>query len=378
MKKIGFLAVVCFFVGAVTSGKLYENFKAYDLIATAESMDLLTAWQEFDGVDFWKFGAPGEESRVMIPPNLVKDFEKFLIREKIEYKIRSENVGEIEDNFEQEKVERMQRANLRKLSNINRPGFNVYWTSDEIDVYCQFLADTYPQRVTRERMVMSFEGREVFALKISKGGFGGKPIIFIDAGMHAREWVSQATMVYFLHRLVEDESVANELLENLDWIIIPNLNPDGYTWSYEQDRMWRKNRNIISPTCTGVDLNRNFAFNWRQAQTPLCTLTFPGPSGLSEVESRALNDYMTRYRPNVRLYMSVHSFGDMMLWPWGFSVVWITSLFTQHSLFNFRLFRDHQDLFRIGNFTKLLETCGLMQSELKLEKLIVSEILRNF
>jgi hypothetical protein len=138
--------------------------------------------------------------------------------------------------------------------------------------------------------------------------------------MHAREWVSQATIVYFLYRLIEDESVANELLDNVDWIIIPNLNPDGYNWSFTQDRMWRKNRNFQRDTCRGVDLNRNFAFNWRGSNTGLCSqMTFPGNEPLSEVESRALNNYMTRYRANVKFYMSVHSFGDMMLWPWGYS-----------------------------------------------------------
>jgi hypothetical protein len=40
---------------------------------------------------------------------------------------------------------------------------------------------------------------------------------------------------------------------------------------------------------------------------------------MAEVESRAMNIYMTRYRPMVRMYISVHSFGDMVLYPWGFS-----------------------------------------------------------
>lgn len=81
--------------------------------------------------------------------------------------------------------------------------------------------------------------------------------------MHAREWVSQATVVYFLHRLIEDPQASAELLNNLDWIIIPNLNPDGYSWSYTQNRMWRQNRHRINETCIGVDLNRNWRHSWR-------------------------------------------------------------------------------------------------------------------
>jgi hypothetical protein len=33
----------------------------------------------------------------------------------------------------------------------------------------------------------------------------------------------------------------NDLL-NVDWYIIPLLNPDGYEFSHDHDRMWRKNR----------------------------------------------------------------------------------------------------------------------------------------
>jgi murein tripeptide amidase MpaA len=127
------------------------------------------------------------------------------------------------------------------------------------------LAQTYPQLVTREVLVQSFERRDVFALKISRGGFGNKPIIFIDGGMHAREWVSQASLMYFLHRLIEDPTTSNELLNNLDWIIIPNLNPDGYVWAFNENRMWRKNRNLAVANCDGIDLNRNFRFSWRAA-----------------------------------------------------------------------------------------------------------------
>jgi hypothetical protein len=174
------------FVGVVTPEKLYENYKAYDLIANCEnSLDLLNKWQDVEGVDFWKYGSINVESRVMIPPSKISEFEEFLKTQNIQYKIRSENVGEIEDEFEQEKLQRLERLRLRKLANPSavRPNFDVYWTSEEIDIYCQYLANTYPQRVIRERLVQTFEGNEVFALKISKGGFGGKPIIFIDAGV---------------------------------------------------------------------------------------------------------------------------------------------------------------------------------------------------
>lgn len=315
--------LLCALISFVTSAKYYEQYKAYDFtVSSFEFVEKLARWQETEGVDFWKFGAPGVESRVMISPDNVDEFEKFLVSENIPFEIRSENVGDIEEEFQKDQLKRVERARARKLANpaATHPGWDIYWTSDEIDRFGDYLARTYPQFVTREVAARSFEGRDIVALKISSGGFGGKPVIFMDAGMHAREWVSHATMSYFLHRLIEDPQTRDELLKNVDWIIFPNLNPDGYTESYLNDRMWRKNRNALNASCVGVDLNRNFGFSWRQATLGTCRLsTYSGPGPNSEVETDALLTYMTRYRANIKLYMSVHSFGDMMLWPWGFS-----------------------------------------------------------
>ena len=49
------------------------------------------------------------------------------------------------------------------------------------------------------------------------------------------------------------------------------------------------------------------------------SLTFPGPFVASEPETQFLLGLIERYSSNIKLYLSVHSFGDMVLWPWGFS-----------------------------------------------------------
>ena len=111
-----------------------------------------------------------------------------------------------------------------------------------------------------------------------------KPVIFIEGGIHAREWISPATVTFFIRELVTNADYRdmigmindglvsitdnNDTLEMYDWIIVPVVNPDGYEFSHTDDRMWRKNRgksksllNIIS-NCRGIDLNRNFGYNW--------------------------------------------------------------------------------------------------------------------
>lgn len=64
-------------------------------------------------------------------------------------------------------------------------------------------------------------------------------------------------------------------MEKFNWVFIPVLNPDGYvyTWKNNKTRMWRKNRShtpsqlsLFNKTgnqlCIGTDINRNFDLKW--------------------------------------------------------------------------------------------------------------------
>jgi murein tripeptide amidase MpaA len=78
-----------------------------------------------------------------------------------------------------------------------------------------------------------------------------------------------------MHRLVEITQSRNELLANVDWLIVPMTNPDGYEFSRTNNRLWRQNRRQIKPNCIGVDLNRNFEFSWRTSSSACGSLTYP-------------------------------------------------------------------------------------------------------
>lgn len=79
---------------------------------------------------------------------------------------------------------------------------------------------------------LSYEGRQIKYVRISTSRFEDlrKPVIIIDAGVHAREWVTAPVALYIIHQLVVDV-VDNNLTERLDWVIIPMANPDGYEYS---------------------------------------------------------------------------------------------------------------------------------------------------
>ena len=72
-------------------------------------------------------------------------------------------------------------------------------------------------------------------------------------------------MLYLIYQLVENSTSSLELLDKVDFVIVPNVNPDGYHYTHTEDRFWRKNRRPVNFTCAGIDLNRNYAYGWEYA-----------------------------------------------------------------------------------------------------------------
>jgi extracellular matrix protein 14 len=56
--------------------------------------------------------------------------------------------------------------------------------------------------------------------------------------------------MYFLHSLVLDATAdptshAAQLLRTFTFTVVAVLNPDGFTYSHEHSRLWRKNRQDV-------------------------------------------------------------------------------------------------------------------------------------
>ena len=53
------------------------------------------------------------------------------------------------------------------------------------------------------------------------------------------------------------------LVQKYDWVILPVFNVDGYVFTHNGNRMWRKTRSPNSGrSCMGTDPNRNWNFKW--------------------------------------------------------------------------------------------------------------------
>lgn len=188
----------------------------------------------------------------------------------------------------------------------------------QINAYLADLAQKYPNLVTLENIGESFEKRSMNLIRISTNKSASKRKIFVDAGIHAREWIAPSTALYLISQLVENTNANSDLLQNLEWIILPVLNPDGYEYSRNTERLWRKTVST-GRVCNGCDGNRNFDYFWMYAGASSfeCAETYAGNNAFSEIETRNLRDFLLQ-ESGVYGYFTLHSYGNYFLYPWGY------------------------------------------------------------
>lgn len=197
-----------------------------------------------------------------------------------------------------------------------------------LETWYKELATQYDDLVyINESIGQTERETDIFAIHISCGEKpSNKPKIYFQCLLHAREWISGPVCMYISQYLVKnsDKKQISKLLKELEFILVPVANPDGYaaTWfQYPRYRYWRKNLAKLDGTdCIGVDLNRNFDVDWNQAgiSPNPCDPIYAGPSAQSELEVQAITAYILANRP---IYGAIdfHSYGQLILYPHGWT-----------------------------------------------------------
>lgn len=156
-------------------------------------------------------------------------------------------------------------------------------------------------------------------------GTSSKPIIFIDSTIHAREWLAPASLIYVISKLVNGaqsgDATVKRILDKYEIQALPIVNPDGYEFTFTGDRLWRKTRRPVSTGCIGADPNRNFdaAFGTTGVSTDCRSDVYPGNAPFSEIESRNLANYLNQIQANTKLYLSLHTYGELWLTPYAYT-----------------------------------------------------------
>ena len=214
---------------------------------------------------------------------------------------------------------------------LAQPMEGLAWFSDfknltAVNARLDELVAAYPNLVSIVNAGTSIQGRTIRGIRISRYPAGTVLPAFIFTGtLHAREWASTMTTMWIADQFVENNTIDPRIsaaLDSAEVYVFPVQNPDGYeyTWATGGNRLWRKNRRLISGSTYGVDLNRNWGVGWGGSGSSGTTSseTYRGSAAFSEPESQGMRDFIAA-RPNLVGHIDFHSYSQLWLWPWSYT-----------------------------------------------------------
>lgn len=209
--------------------------------------------------------------------------------------------------------------------------FTNFHTPAQIDTELANLAAAHPAIAQVFTFGTSVEGRPLRGIKISDNVAVNETdegdVVFVGLH-HAREWLSAEMALYLAEYLVtnyQTDQALRQCMNNLEIWIIPVLNPDGYVYSAAApgNRLWRKNRRNNGDGTFGVDLNRNYSYQWGlgsgvQGSNLTNEDTYRGPSAFSEPETIAFRNFVQSLN-NPRVFLTYHTYSELFLRPWAYT-----------------------------------------------------------
>lgn len=97
---------------------------------------------------------------------------------------------------------------------------------DDIYEFLNEIEEKYAETASVITIGESFEGKPLKVVKITKNE--NNPAIFIEANIHAREWISSATAIWIINEiLTTTDATVREVIDEVTWYILPVTNPDG-------------------------------------------------------------------------------------------------------------------------------------------------------
>jgi carboxypeptidase T len=232
------------------------------------------------------------------------------------------------------------------------PGFPCYRTVEETYTSMQQIVTDHPDMAqlfdigdSWTRIHIGFpDGYDIMALRLSNENFGNmddKPTFFLMAEIHAREYVTAEAAMRYAELLISSYGIDPDITWLLDYFkvyIVTMTNPDGRKHA-ENGEYWRKNVDnddgCTDPSSWGTDLNRNHTFKWNHggSDSNPCSEVYMGPSAGSEPEVQAIEAFVLTLFPDQRgsgdndpapadttgLFITLHSYSGLILWPWGWT-----------------------------------------------------------
>ncbi len=204
-----------------------------------------------------------------------------------------------------------------------------YLTVAQADSHINAMIKNYPTIISKKDTIgTSLQGRVIYAFKVSDNPNidENEPEVLYTALHHAREPMSLMQMIYYLYYVLENYGKSGEItniVNNSEMYFVPFINPDGYYYNESTNPkgggMWRKNMRKTSDSTFGIDLNRNYGYQWGYNNTgsspSMQSETYRGPSAFSEPETQVMRDYCIKR--HFKATLNYHAYGNYLIYPWG-------------------------------------------------------------
>lgn len=232
-------------------------------------------------------------------------------------------------------------------------GYEGYHTYAEMNVALDAAVASYgsgPNAIVKRYLIgKSYEGRDIVALKISDNVATdeAEPEVLSVSQVHAREHITLEMNLYLIRLLTENYGKQStlgqrvtKLVNSREIWIIPMANPDGtiYNISGGVFHGWRKNRQPNPGSDEiGIDMNRNFGFMWAccggGSNNP-GSARYRGRYPWEAVENAVLRDFIlsrvVNGRQQIRTIFNWHSYGEFVMWPYGYTKEDVPPTMTVH------------------------------------------------
>jgi len=279
---------------------------------TSEQVQWLETLREEDTqdrIDFWDSPHVNQDLYMRIAPEAEDEVMHLMDVMHLHHEVKLQNLQALVD---------LEAASLPSPSSS---ALGKYVRSNQIYTFMEQLAHSHKKIMSLTNIGKSYEGKPLMVAKFSTGA--GRPAIFVNSGMHSREWIAHASMVWIMNELATkygSDSKITSFLDKFDVYLMPLVNPDGYDYSHDKERFWRKTRSRTSSgRCMGADPNRNWDANFGGEGTSSnpCSDIFHGVRAFSEAETAALSRFLTSIKGDLKMYIDVHSYSQFWMTPHG-------------------------------------------------------------